>query len=169
MSRPTIRPSSPYLQTLLRWAEGDSLADPRFRDGYDLYCLRRILARHGRFDFAVVLRAGAASFEARWPELRKSVEGRLFLTFDDGSLRSLLIDLRDERSAAFLDAAWQLYLTGAVYGIDAYSLDSALRLAVAAVELERSHRQRKGEAKLARTPAASADAAEASLVGRQAE
>ena len=40
-------PAEPaYLQTLLRWSAAGGLDDPRFRDGYDLYCLGRILARH---------------------------------------------------------------------------------------------------------------------------
>jgi hypothetical protein len=141
----------PYLETLLRWSGTGDLADPRFRDGYDLYCLRRILARQRGFDFAVMLRGGAATFEARWPELQRSVEGRLFLTFDEeggidstaAPVSSFLIDLRDERAGAFLDAGWQLYVTGAVYGLTAYSLGGALSIALDAVQLERSLREPK--------------------------
>lgn len=163
-------PADPaYLQTLLRWSETGGLADPRFRDGYDLYCLRRILARHESFDFAVVLRGDAASLEASWPELRKGVGGRLFLTFGDEASPSLLVDLQDVRAAAFLDTAWQLYVTGAVYGIEAYTLDDALGLAQEAVELERSLRKRKVGPELARTSGASTDLAEASLVGSPTE
>ena len=156
-----------YLQTILNWSEIGDLADPRFRDGYDLYCLQRILARQKRFDYAVMLRGSApATFEARWPELQRAVEGRLFLTLDEepaidstaARLPTFLIDLReavndfaanswgdlrDERVGAFLDAAWQLYLTGAVYGLTAYSLDRALSIALDSIELEASLREQR--------------------------
>jgi hypothetical protein len=141
-----------YLQTILNWSEIGDLADPRFRDGYDLYCLQRILARQKRFDYAVMLRGSApATFEARWPELQRAVEGRLFLTLDEEPaidstavrLPTFLIDLRDERVGAFLDAAWQLYLTGAVYGLTAYSLDRALSIALDSIELEASLREQR--------------------------
>jgi hypothetical protein len=141
-----------YLQTILNWSEIGDLADPRFRDGYDLYCLQRILARQKRFDYAVMLRGSApATFEARWPELQRAVEGRLFLTLDEepaidstaARLPTFLIDLRDERVGAFLDAAWQLYLTGAVYGLTAYSLERALSIALDSIELEASLREQR--------------------------
>jgi hypothetical protein len=129
---------------LLSWAEIGGLSDPRFRDGYDLYCVRRVLGRHGPFDVAVVLRGGAASFESRWPELLKSVEGRLFVTFDGDAAAALtpgvgsniLFDLRDDRAPAFLEAAMQLFLTGSVYGMSDYTLDRALGVALEAVEVQ---------------------------------
>lgn len=156
-------PAEPaYLQTLLRWSEAGGLDDPRFRDGYDLYCLRRILARHGPFDFAVLLRGDAASFEASWPELGKHVDGRLYLTFGDEASPSLLVDIQDVRSAAFLDTAWQLYVTGAVYGIDGYALDGALDLALEAIEPGRSLRKRTPPAVWSEQPG---ELAEESLVG----
>jgi hypothetical protein len=138
-------PAEPaYLRTLLSWAQIGDLSDPRFRDGYDLYCVRRVLARHGPFDVAVVLRGGAASFESRWPELLKSVEGRLFVTFDGDAAAALtpgvgsniLFDLRDDRAPAFLEAAMQLFLTGSVYGMSDYTLDRALGVALEAVEVQ---------------------------------
>jgi hypothetical protein len=133
-----------YLRTLLSWAEVADRADPRFRDGYDLYCVRRILSRHGPFAFAVVLRGGGGSLESRWPELLKSIEGRLFLTFDGdasaastpGAGSNILFDLRDDRAPAFIEAAMQLFLTGSVYGLSDYTLDRALETALEAVELE---------------------------------
>ena len=154
------------LQTLLRWSETGGLTDPRFRDGYDLYCLLRVLARHGPFDFAVLLRGEGASLETSWPELRNAVVERLFLTFGDEASPSLLIDLQDSRAAAFRETVWQLYLTGAVYGIEGYTLDRALGLALEAMELERSL--------LARTPQTGwtdrrPDLAKSSLVGTAGE
>lgn len=135
------------LETMLRWSEVGDRGDPRFRDAYDLYCLRRILARHKKgFDYAVVLRGAAANFDERWPELQRSIEGGLFLTFGDASgidgasaqVRSFLVDLGDDRLGAFLEAAWQLFLTGAIYGLANYSLDTAFRIALDSVELGRS-------------------------------
>lgn len=133
----------PHLQTLLRWAEAGNPEDPRYRDAYDLYCLRRILTRSGKADYAVVLREGANRFQERWPEIQGSLEGRLFLTFDDGAVAtgsgsrpSLLVNLQDDRSPAFLDAVWELYRTGAIYGMEDYTFEKALTAAVEAVELE---------------------------------
>jgi len=137
-----------YLQTLLRWAEIRDLHDPRFRDGYDLYCLRRIIARFKGSDYAVLLRNGATAFERQWPKLQKSIRGRLFQTFGRSTAargqvpgKNLIVDLKDERCADFLDAAWELYATGAVYGINEYSLDFALGTALDALRVERMLRQ----------------------------
>lgn len=172
-------PADPaYLQTLLRWAEIRELADPRFRDGFDLYCLRRILARFKKFDYAVLLRGGASNLKARWPKLQGSIEGRVFLTFHGAASAggaaspgpSLLIDFQDKRSAAFLDAAWELYLSGAVYGMADYSLDGALGTALDTVELERALRQsRERERADLALPTDTHDGAEDRLVASQTE
>ena len=136
-------PAEPaVLQTLVRWAEGDGLQDPAFRDGYDLYCLSRILERHKRFEYAVLLRGGASTFDSRWSALRDEVNDRLVVTFDEdnagvgiaNSRPSLLIDLGDERTLDFLAAALELYSTGAVFGMAEYSLDRALSIALSSVE-----------------------------------
>ena len=145
-----------HLQSLLRWAGIGDLSDPRFRDGYDLYCLRRVLARFKGSDYAVLLRNGAAAFEERWPKLEESVRGRVYLIFGRSSGtrsvnpgKNLLIDLNDERAAAVLDAAWELYATGAVYGMEDYSFDFALSSALEAVELEETWRKAEIAAPLA--------------------
>ena len=164
-------PEPAQLQTVLRWAEGAGLTDPRFRDGYDLYCLRRIIARHGGFDHAVILRSGAAGLEARWSELKNSVEGRPFLTFGGGASGagpSLLIDLRDERAVPLLDAACEFYLTGGVYGMDEYSLELALQTATDAIEMERTSVEHGGTGAAAVGRSTAADTAEKSLVGGEA-
>lgn len=152
----------PFLQTLLTWSDAGGLPDPRFRDGYDLYCLRRVLARFQPFEFAVLLRQDAGNLEERWPELRKSVDGHLFLTFGNQSSPSLLVDLKDARATAFLESAWQLYITGAIYGLDDYAFDRALGLALTAVEPQTSSRNfTRGTDEIDR----SGDFAEASLAG----
>lgn len=148
-------PADPaHLKTLAAWADAGSLGDPRFRDGYDLYCLRRIIARFKGFDYAVLLRSGAAAFQDRWPKLEEGVRGRFFQTFgrpSGATGKNLVIDLRDERSADFLDAAWEFYSAGAVYGMQGYSLDLALSTAVDSVGLERKLRD---GARLASAPSA---------------
>jgi hypothetical protein len=142
-------PDPAYLLTLLRWAEISELADPRFRDGYDLYCLRRILARFKTFDYAVVLREGADRLQERWPDLQRGVGGRLFLTLEKRSPAdhmmstgpSIVIDLKDDRTPAFLEAVSELYRTGAVYGMEAYTLEGALSAALDVIELQQVFRQ----------------------------
>ena len=172
-------PAEPaYLQTLLNWSEIGDPGDPRFRDGYDLYCLRRILARHKRFDYAVMLRGAAHTVETRWPELQRSLEDRLFLIVGEeppsnstaARLPTFVINLRDERVDAFLDAASQLYLTGAVYGLTAYSLDTALSIALDSVQLEASLRAEAEEpAADLEGAATSADANDTRLIGEPTE
>ena len=137
-----------HLQTLLRWAKIRDLRDQRFRDGYDLYCLRRIVTRFKGSDYAVLLRNGAAAFQNHWPKLQESVRGQLFQTFGRSAGargqvpgKNLILDLQDERSADFLETAWELYATGAVYGMTLYSLDLALSTALDALRVERMLRQ----------------------------
>ena len=168
-----------YLHTLRKWSQIFDVADPRFRDGYDLYCLRRILARQRGSDYAMVLRGAVAPLEARWPQLQRAVEGSLFVTFDERSAvgssaaptASFLIDLRDERVGAFLDAAMQKYLTGAVYGLTDYSLNRVLSIALASIQLERSVRDRHEQAIVDPQISAdtSADAKDEDLVDGEAE
>lgn len=137
-------PAEPaHLQTLARSAETSSWPEPRFRDGYDLFCLRRLLAKHEGFDFAVLLREGTG-FDERWSELRSRINGKLFVTFDvkspsapeGGTSTNLLIDLTDKRASVLLDRAGRLYASGTVYAIAAYSLDDTLHLALDALRLE---------------------------------
>lgn len=149
-----------HLQSLLSWAEGSGLSDPRFRDGYDLYSLRRVLGRFKGADYAVLLRNGAAAFEERWPTLRDNISGRVFLVFGRSSAsqtvnpgKNLLIDLTDERTAAVLDGAWELYATGAVYGMEDYSFDLALSTALAAVKLQEKWRKADIVAPVSNSPA----------------
>ncbi len=137
-------PEPALLQTLLRWTESDALSDPRFRDGYDLFCFRRVLSRFKKFEKAVLLRKGADALQKNWPELKTPLKGQLFVTFSDrvparprtADNLSLLIDLTDERWAGFLDLALELYLTGAVYGMERYSLHLALSTALKALDIE---------------------------------
>ena len=128
-------PEPAHLQTLLSWAALSDLSDSRFRDGFDLYSLRRILAKHGQADFALLLRSNAAEFNENWPKLRSSLTHNAFKCFGgdgDPRRRNLIVNLRASRIEDALEAAWQIYFTGAVYALAPYSLDAALDAAVAA-------------------------------------
>jgi hypothetical protein len=130
-----------YLQTLAAWAEVSNPRGPRFRDGYDLFCLRSILARNAPVDHAILLR-DPILIQERWRELRDGVDGKLFLTFDepsserDGAADNVLFNLADPRATAFLDLLWDLFAGGAVYGMAPYSLDLALSTAAEALHIQ---------------------------------
>lgn len=151
-----------YLQTLARWAEVPDWPDARFRDGYDLFCLQRVLTANPGFDIAVLLRE-ATDFETRWPALVRDLNGQLYLTLEtiDSSAAnsgpSLLINMTDQRAKVFLDLASQIYLAGASYAIEPYSLDRALDLAVESLSLESSLKYALGEACSAVRTGASVD------------
>ena len=133
---------TPHLLTLAGWAEGPEPSDPQFRDGYDLFCLRGIIAQNESCDYALLLRE-VADVQDRWPILQDEVRGRLFVTFGsaagapESGARNVLLDLTDNRMPAFLQRAWDLYSTGAAYGVEPYSLDRALATVADALQLER--------------------------------
>jgi len=128
---------SAVLHTLAAWAERHDPADPRFRDGYDLFCFRRLLANGVEGDLGLIVR-GDCELMGIWPELRKKLSGQLFLTFplNTAPFPSILFDLNDPGAPAFLDLAWELYLSGSVYAMDPYSLQRALTAASDALRLQ---------------------------------
>jgi hypothetical protein len=133
-------PAEPaVLHTLAAWAERQKPADLRFRDGYDLYCLRRLLANGAEGDLALILRDDT-DLETVWPDLQEQIAGQLFLTFPLGNsvLPSILFNLNGPEASAFLDSAWELYLSGSVYAMDPYSLQRALTTASDALRLQAS-------------------------------
>lgn len=138
-------PAEPVqLQTLAAWAEVPHRDDPRFRDGYDLFCLRGILAKNGPPDIAVLLR-DSLGFDELWPDLLANAQDKMFLTFSgskpsavvDATRQNILFNLQDENVHDLLDLGWDLYATGAVYGISPYSLDAAFMTAANAQRFER--------------------------------
>lgn len=145
-------PSEPArLLSFARWACGAIGPEPRFRDGYDLFCLDGILEQNGGFDFAVLVR-DAAGLEQRWLELRASVAGALFLTFGPQSAEcteaadtaNVVFNLTHAASRPFRDHVHKLYNEGGFYSLDDYRLDKALQLAVESMRLEEALRERLG-------------------------
>ena len=126
------------LQTFAAWADVPYGSDPRFRDGYDLFCLRRALERSDDFDFAVLVRSD--DLHLAWPQLRTDVRDQLFSTsagLQDGVERDLIVfNVRDPRRTRFLDVLWDFYISGSAYSLSPYITEEALRLAAEAVQLE---------------------------------
>ena len=123
-----------FLQTLSRWAEELEWPDARFRDGYDLFCLDRIVSENEGYGIAVLLRNGS---DVPWASLLRNLEGQLFLTSQTAENGpNLLINLADHRARGFLDRTVQFYLSGRAYALEPYNLDRALRLVVASLGLE---------------------------------
>lgn len=133
-------PAEPaVLHTLAAWAERHDPADPRFRDGYDLYCLRRLLENGAEGDLALIVREDT-ELERIWPDLRERIARQLFLTFpiDNSFFPSILFNLNDPEAPAFLSIAWELYSSGSAYAMDPYSLQRALTTASDALRLQAS-------------------------------
>jgi hypothetical protein len=123
-----------YMQTLARWAEVPEWPDRRFRDGYDLYCLQRILAANDRFDIAVLIRDGG-NFSEHWPQLLEKLADSYFLVFGaEGGPAGLVLNLQKEGVGAFLDYGLQIFSTGRSYAIEPYDLDRVLKLAHGALD-----------------------------------
>jgi hypothetical protein len=122
-------PEPALLQTLSAWSEVAIEQDRRFRDALELHCLRKVLAEQPDADFAVLLRT-VFTAERSWPALTNECRERLFFSFegpvDEPAKRNVLLYTGGPRSAEFLDLAWEIFQTGAAYGLDPYSLDEVL-------------------------------------------
>jgi hypothetical protein len=138
-------PAEPaQLQTLERWAEIPDAQGQHLRDGSDLYCLRRVLAKASdAFDYAVLLRS-KEGHERCWAELVAKVEDKLFLAIDDGlsalsdgaARGDVLFRTGHNHVPEFLKLAWELYATGTVYGMTPYGFEHALNVAAGALRLK---------------------------------
>jgi hypothetical protein len=126
-------PEPPRLLTFAAWAGLAARSAEQCTDGHELFALRSVIKRDGPFDYALLQR-GPTKIDERWPDLKAKIEGKLFLAVQH---RSVLFNLGDERSSDFLQRAWELYSSGAVYGMADYSLKAALSVAAEAVRLER--------------------------------
>lgn len=132
-------PEPARLQTLAAWAEVPYRTDPRFRDGFDMFCLNKVIAKAGQFDCAVLVR-DATGLQEAWADLVAELSDRLFSTFraeGDAGPGNILFNLVAPRASRFLDAASELYATGAGFGITPYSLTNALMTTMQALDIER--------------------------------
>lgn len=120
------------LQSLATSAGHRFRDDLRFRDGYDLFCIRRLLEKHGGFDLLLLLR-DPAGLEQAWPDLSERAARNLFAVDETG--RNLVLNLADPLCRAFLEQAWTLYRTGAAFAIPSYDLATALATARDALDL----------------------------------
>jgi hypothetical protein len=126
-------PEPPRLLTLAAWAGSPARSAEQCVDGHELFALRSVIKRDGPFDYALLQR-GPTKIAERWADLKAKIDGKLFLPVQH---KSVLFNLHDERSTAFLDHAWALYSSGGVYAMTDYSLKGALAVAAEAVRLER--------------------------------
>ena len=120
------------LRTLATFAGRGFRDDPCFRDGYDLFCIRRLLERHGEFDRLLLMRDPDAR-AAHWPGMQARAADRLFAT--DADDRNLLLNLAEPSCRAMIDMAWALYHSVAAHALHPYGLGTALTAASEAVEL----------------------------------
>jgi hypothetical protein len=119
------------LETLSRWAEVENWPDRRFRDGFDLMNLGRILQKETEFDFAVLLRDGEG-FEERWPALLSEMGTDPYLTFAPDKHEgpeNLLLNLRAPPTRSVLDLACDFYLSGRSFAVSPYNLKAVLDIA----------------------------------------
>lgn len=130
----------PHLQTLAAWAELPSRSGPRFRDGFDLFCLRALLSKGGAFDYAVVFREGTFS-QTNCSELIAVLDDKPFKTFHAGgsgvtvgSGRNIILNLASD-TTMLLDLAWQLHVSGVAYAMIPYSLDRLMTVASDTLQL----------------------------------
>jgi hypothetical protein len=126
-------PEIAALQTVATMAGRRFRDDARFRDGYDFFCIRRLLDKRGGFDRLLLLR-DPVDLEQGWPGMAGRAATDLFAV-DGETGRNLLLNLAEPRSRAFLTQAWALYATGAAFAIPCYSLATALGVACDAVDL----------------------------------
>lgn len=130
-----------HLQTVARWADISFGPDPHFRDGYDLFCLRRVLEAQGDFGLALLWRDGM-DFTEHWPKLGENIGDSLFLTFGGGKAAggsagpNLLVNMEHPSALSFLSRAVDFFMTGRSFAIEPYSFARSLELAAETVALE---------------------------------
>lgn len=123
-------PEPVQLQTLAGWSGLKEGSTDQLADALELFALRAVTARDGPFGYAILQRH-ATNLTERWPSIAEEVDDQLSLDLGDGNL---LLNLRAQAGPAFVDALWQLYLTGAVYGFVEYSFETAVAAAAEAAE-----------------------------------
>lgn len=124
-------PEPVQLWTLASWSGSKGHSAEQYGDGLELFALRSIIKRDGPFGY-IILQRKASDLAERWAALPDEIGDRLYMELGDGSL---LFNLRAPASSAFIDALWDLHLTGSVYGFEEYSMAAALAAAAQAVEM----------------------------------
>lgn len=130
------------LHTLACWVETADLHDQRFRDGYDLFCLRRLLEEHSKFDLAVMLR-DPRGLEDRWTAVLAHLEAHPFMVFGGEATQdstaatgtNLVVDLRNRHARPLLEVVGEVYQAGLAYAITDYSLERSLDLALRSLQI----------------------------------
>jgi hypothetical protein len=122
------------LQTMASWAGADCRENRPFRDGYDLFCLRSVLAKYRDADYAILLRSG--EIDGDWLKARSRLESSLHAVFPEHADGSCNVAFGlGAASDTFLDLAWDLYQSGAVFALEPYTLSAALTTAAEALAM----------------------------------
>lgn len=124
-------PEPAQLQTLAGWSGLHEQAAEQLADGLELFALRAVIQRDGPFGY-LILQRNPSDLTQRWPALEEQIGDSLFIDLGDGNL---LFNLRCAGGPAFLEALWELYVTGAVYGFEDYSFGAAVGAACEAAGL----------------------------------
>lgn len=119
------------LQTLAAWSGLKEQAAEQLADGLELFALRAVIERDGPFGY-VILQRHPAGLTERWPAIAEQCGEQLYMDLGNGNS---LLSLRSPRGSAIVDALWELYFSGAVYGFTDYSFPAAVAAAAQAVEL----------------------------------
>jgi len=119
------------LRTLAAWSGLKDGAAEQLADGLEIFALRAVIERDGPFGY-IVLQRHVADLARRWPAMAEEADEKLYLDLGDGNV---LLSLRAPRGSAIVDCLWELYLSGAVYGLIDYSFRAAATAAAQAAEL----------------------------------
>lgn len=119
------------LRTLAAWSGLKEDSSEQLADGLELFALRAVIERDGPFG-TVILQRNPTDLTERWPAIAEELGEHLYLDLGNGNV---LLNLRSPSGSAVVDALWELYLSGAVYGFIDYSFGVAVAAAAQTVEL----------------------------------
>jgi hypothetical protein len=134
------------LETCSRWAEVDHWPDERFRDGFDLINLKRVLDKQDAVDLAVLLR-DPVHLDETWPALLSELGDqsyRLFGATELGVSRSFLLNLQSQAAREIFEIACEFYLSGRSYAVSPYSMEALFEVATDALRLKDELRLAQG-------------------------
>ncbi|QIK78070.1 hypothetical protein G7077_03230 [Sphingomonas piscis] len=114
--------------TFANWSGLQPKPTEQLLDGQEIFAVRTVVERDGPFGY-VILQRQAADLTQLWPKLEQEIGDSLYLDLGDGNF---VLNLRATGGLTLLDDLWELYRTGAVYGLVSYSFGLALDVAVQA-------------------------------------